>query len=100
MIEYNAAMVITAIKLNEELHLKSLGDWRFFYKIISGLLPSYLYEYPISCNDERTYSIHSSTQKKLKTFSARTRLFETSFFLHWAEEWRKPSKKIRNIYLV
>ena len=68
-----------------------------FLKIILGLLPSYIKDYPIPCDSLRTYFTRSSTQKIIKTFSARTKIFESSFFPHCAEAWGNLSEELRNI---
>ena len=69
----------------------------FFNKIILGLLPSYLKDYLIPYDNLRTCLTQSSTQKKIKTFPARTKIFESSFFPHYAEAWGNLSKELRNI---
>ena len=83
--------------------MESLADRRwtrklfFFHKIILGLLPSYLKDYLIPCDNLRTYLTRSSTQKRIKTFPARTKIFESSFFPHCAEAWGNLSEELRNI---
>ena len=69
----------------------------FFHKIILGLLPSYLKDYLIPCDNLRTYLTRSSTQKRIKTFPARTKTFESSFFPHCAEVWGNLSEELRNV---
>ena len=39
----------------------------------------------------------SSTQKKTKSFPARTKTFESSYFPHCAEAWGNFSEELRNI---
>ena len=90
MVQYNAALILTGTfkgtsrdKMYQELGLESLADKRwtknfFFHKIILGLLPSYLTDYLIPCDNLRTYLTRSLTQKAIKIFSE-------SFFLHCAE---------------
>ena len=39
----------------------------------------------------------SSTQKRIKTFPARNKTFESSFFPHCAEAWGNLSEELRNI---
>ena len=52
----------------------NLEDWRwtrklfFFHKRILGLLPSYLRDYLIPCDNLRTNLTRSSTEKRIKTF--------------------------------
>ena len=43
------------------------------------------------------YLTRSSTQNRRKTFPARTKSFEYSFFQHYVEEWGNLSEEIRNI---
>ena len=68
----------------------------FFHKIIQGLLPSYL---PTNHNavSEGAYLTRSTTQNKIKPISARTKVFENSFFPYCIKEWSKLNDKIRNI---
>ena len=68
-----------------------------FHKIILGLLPSFLKDYLIPSDNLRTYLTWSSTQKRIKTFPARTKIFESSFFPHCAEAWGNLSEELRNI---
>ena len=74
-----------------------LENFFFFNKIILGLLPSYLKNYLIPCDNLRTYLTRSSTQNRIKTFPARTKIFEPSFFPHCAEEWGNIIEELRNI---
>ena len=110
MVQYNAVLIITGAfkgtsrdKIYQELGLESLADRRwtrkliFFHKIILGLLPSYLKDYLIPCDNLRTYLTRSSTQKRIKTFPARTKTFESSFFPYCAEAWGNLSEELRNI---
>ena len=69
----------------------------FFHKIVLGLLPSYLKDYLIPYDNLRTYVTRSSNQKTLKTFPARTKTFESSFFPHCADAWRNLSEELSNI---
>ena len=73
------------------------GKLLFLYKIILELLPSYLKDYLISCDNLRTYLTRSSTQKIIKTFPARTKTFESSFFPHCPEPWGNLSEECRSI---
>ena len=69
----------------------------FFHKIILWLLPSYLKDCLIPCDDLRIYLTRSSTQKTIKTVSARTKTFEPSFFPHCVEARGNLSEELRNI---
>ena len=61
------------------------------------MLPSYLKNYLIPCDNLRTYLTRSSTQKRIKTFPARIKTFESSFFPYCAEAWESLSEELRNI---
>ena len=67
----------------------------FFHKIFLGLLLSYLKKYLIPCDNLRTYLTRSSIQKIIKTFPARAKNFESSFFPHTADAWGNLSKERR-----
>ena len=97
-LQYSAALIITSVfkktlrdKLYQELGLESLAHRRWtrklisFHKIILGLPPSYLQDNLIPFDNVRTYITRSSTQKRIKTFPARTKTFESSFFPYCAE---------------
>ena len=73
--------------------MESLAD----HKIILHLLPSYLKDYLIPCDNLRAYLTRSSTQKRIKTFPARTETFESSFFPYCAETWGNLSEELKNI---
>ena len=83
--------------------MESLSDRRWttkrflFNKIILGLLPSYLKEYLIPCDNLKAYLTQCSTQKAIKTFPARTKTFESFFLLECAEELGNLSEEFRNI---
>ena len=113
MVQYNAALIITGAfkgtfrdKIYQELGLESLADRRwtrkliFFHKMILGLLPSYLQDYLIRFDNLRTYLTRSSTRKRIKTFPARTKTFESSFFPYCAETLGNLSEALRNINLI
>ena len=77
-------------KIYQELGLQSLPDrrWtrkRFFHEITLGLLPPYLKDYLIPCDNLITYLTRSSTDKTIKTVPSRTKAFESSFFPHCPE---------------
>ena len=54
-------------------------------------------DYLILCDNLRTYLTRSSTQKIIKTFPARTKSFESSFFPYCAEAWGNLIEELRNI---
>ena len=109
MVQYRAALVITGAfkgtsrdRLYEELGLESLANRRwchrlfFFHKILNGLSPLYLRSY-LHNNTEVIYQTRSSSSSKIKSFSARTKIFETSFYPYCLKEWSNLSEEIRNI---
>ena len=83
MVQYNVALIKTGAfqaasgdKIYQDLGMESLADRRWF---------------------RRTYLTRSSTQKTIKTFSARTNIFESSFFPHCAEAWGNLPEELKNI---
>ena len=109
MVQYRAALVITGAfkgtsrdRLYEELGLESLANRRwsrrlfFFHKILNGVSPLYLRSY-LHNNTEVIYQTRSSSSTKIKPFSARTKNFETFFYLYCLKEWSNLSDEIRNI---
>ena len=105
MVQYNSALVITGAfkgtsrdRIYRELVLESLAERRwshkifFFHKIINVLLPVYLQLYIL-----QVYRTRSTNQKNLRQFSARTKIFESSFFLYCIKEWNNLSEKLRKI---
>ena len=72
-------------KLYEELGLHSFvaRHWCikliFFYKIVNGLLPDYLYLY-LNFTSEENYSLRSEKGSKFRLISTRTKSFKKSFF--------------------
>ena len=94
-------MLSTRDKIYQELGLESLADriWTIkfisFHKIILVVLPFYLKDYLIPCdNNLRTCSTRSSTQKTVKNFPARTKAFEFSFLPHCAGTWRYLNEEL------
>ena len=90
MIQYNAALIITGA-------FKGTSSDKTYQDLCLGLLPSYLKDYLIPCDNLRTYLTRSSTQKTVKTFSTRTKTFESFFFPHCTEAWGDLSEELRNI---
>ena len=106
MVQYKEALVITGgitetsrDKLYQELDLESLADsiWYrrifFFQIIIREPLPSYLQIYHNAVSEE-AYLTRSTTQNKINPISARTKVFENSFFPYCIEERSQLSNKI------
>ena len=112
MMQYRATLVITgAIKgtsndrLYQEIGLESPADRRwshktfFFHKIVNGFLPSYLQSYLNLCNDGE-YQKRSACQSKMKTFSGRSKAFNSSFYPYSIKEWFALSEEIRKTVFV
>ena len=82
---------------------ESLADRRwsrkliFFHKIILGLQPYYLQSYFTPYDNEKVYWTRYATQKSIKTFRGRTKVFESVFFLYCAKEWGNLREELRNI---
>ena len=104
-VQYRACLVITGViqgtsteKIYDELGLRSLAKrpWRsqliLFYKIISHLLPHYLYSYLDSYSKENYRLRSASTSAK----SRRTKLFKKSFSPYCINEWNNITVKTMN----
>ena len=91
-VQYRACLARTgAIKgtsrerLYNELGLHSLFTrrWRskliFFYKIVNGLLPEYLYSY-LNFPSQDNYSLRSASTSVIKSIPSRTKSFKKMFF--------------------
>ena len=107
MVQYNVALVITgAIKgtsrdrIYRELGLEYLAKRRWFrkiflfHKIRNGLLPVCLYLH-ISYCDDGFYQTRSANQKNLRQFSARTKIFESTFFPFRIKGWNNLSEELQ-----
>ena len=99
---FRAALVITgAIKgtfrdsLYQELSLESLEDRRWSRRLFSS---TKLYRDSYHPTFILTIMlIRSTTQNEINPISARTKVFENSFFPYCIKEWSKLNNKIRNI---
>ena len=107
-VQYKAYLAITGAiqgtsreKLYEELGLHSLVERRrrnkliFFYKIVNGLLPDYLYSY-LNFASQQNYLLRSAEASKIMPISARTKSFKKSFFPYCINEWNNLKVDIRN----
>ena len=106
-VQYNACLAITGcfrgtsrIKLYSELGLESLADRRFsrrmcfFYKILNGLLPRYLFDIiPVAAHGNR--SLRSKTE--IRRIYARTDRFARSFFPYSISQWNNLDSRIKNL---
>ena len=72
----------------------------FFHEITLGLLPPYLKDYLIPCDNLITYLPRSSTDKTIKTVPSRTKAFESSFFPHCPEALEYLGEGFWNIELI
>ena len=107
-VQYRACLAITnAIqgtskeRLYDELGLYSLSKrrWRskiiFFYKIINGILPNYLYsciEFP----SQENYPLRSAFSNVIRPIPTRTKTFKNTFFPFCIKEWNNLETKTRN----
>ena len=91
-VHYRACLAITGAiqgisgtKLYDELGLHSLIKRRrynkliFFYKIVNGLLPDYLYSY-LDFPSQINYSLRSVSASVIKPRLSRTKSFKNTFF--------------------
>ena len=107
-VQYRACLAITGaiqgtsrVKRYDELGLHSLIKRRwcnkliFFYKIVNGLLPDYLY----SCLDfpsQINYSLRSVSTSVIKPPMSGTKSFKNTFFPYCINEWNNLTVEIRN----
>ena len=112
-VQYRACLSITGAiqgtsrtKLYDELGLHSLIKRRwcnkliFFYKIVNGLLPGYLYSY-LDFPSQINYSLRSVSASVIKPSLSRTKSFKNTFFPYCTNEWNNLTVEIRNsIHLV
>ena len=102
-VQYKACLAITGAiqgtsreKLYEELGLHSLVERRrrnkliFFYKIVNGLLPDYLYSY-LNFASQQNYHLRSAKASKIIPISTMTKSFKKSFFPYSINEWSMTS---------
>ena len=108
-VQYRACLAITnAIRgtsrerLYNELGLHSLIErcWRskliFFYKIMKGLLPEYLFSY-LDFSTQEKYSLRLSTTSMIRPFSSKKKFFKNTFFPYCISEWNKLTVEIKNV---
>ena len=89
---YRTCLAITSViqgtskeKIYDDVGLHSLinrrwhGELIFFYKIVSGLQPDYLYSY-LDFSYEENYPLRSVALSKLRVFSSRTMSFKNASF--------------------
>ena len=108
-VQYQACLAITGAfqgtsreSLYRELGLECLQTRRwyrkmiFFYKILNGSAPKYLFDIlPVSKN--RHYSFRNQSNLELSQFFSRTKSFSNSFFPYCIKEWKKLDTKIKNL---
>ena len=107
-VQYKACLAITGAiqgtsreKLYEELGLHSLVERRrrnkliFFYKIVNGLPPDYLYSY-LNFASQQNYPLRSAKASKIMPISTRTKSFKKSFFSYCINVWNNLKADIRN----
>ena len=107
-VQYRACFAITGAiqgtsrtKLYDELGLHSLIKRRwcnkliFFYKIVNGLLPGYLYSY-LDFPSQINYSLRSVSASVIKPSLSRTKSFKNTFFPYCINEWNNLTVEIRN----
>ena len=67
----------------------------FFYKIVNGLSPDYLYSY-LDFPSQINYSLRSVSIPVIKRPFSRTKYFKNTFFPYCINEWNNLTVKIRN----
>ena len=71
----------------------------FFYKIVKGLVPSYLQSCLLPDN-ERTYNTRSSLRNTIKAFATWRSTFRATFFPYCTKEWNQLNDGIKKIELI
>ena len=108
-VQYRACLAITndAIqgtskeRLYDELGLYSLAKrrWRskliFFYKIINGMLPDYLYSY-LEFPSQDNYPLRSASKTIIRLIPTRLKTFKNTFLPFCINEWNNLATETRN----
>ena len=71
----------------------------FFYKIVIGLLPDYLYSY-LDFSSQINYPSRSVSASVIKPLLSRTKSFKNTFFPYYINEWNNLTVEIRNSKLI
>ena len=107
-VQYKACLAITGAiqgtsrqKIFDELGLDTLIErrWRskltFFYKIVNGLLPEYLYSY-LKFPSQENYPLRSALTTKINPIPSRSKTFRKTFFPYCINEWNNLKPEVRN----
>ena len=107
-VQYKACLAITGAiqgtsrqKIYDELGLHTLIErrWRskltFFYKIVNGLLPEYLYSY-LKFPSQENYPLRSALTTKMNPIPSRSKTFRKTFFPYFINEWNNLKPEVRN----
>ena len=107
-LQYKACLAITGAiqgtsrqKNYDELGLHTLIErrWRskltFFYKIVNGLLPGYLYLY-LKFPSQDNYPLRSASTTKIYPIPSRSKAFRKTFFPYFINELNKLKPEVRN----
>ena len=68
----------------------------FFYKILNGLTPKYLFD-NIPVSNDSCYNTRAQSKLELTQFHTRTKSISNTFFPFCIKEWIKADAKIRNL---
>ena len=88
-------------RLHDELgpRLLSKRRWHnklfFFYRVLNGLLPKYLYLY-LTFPTQENCPLRSALTKKTNVIPSRTRTFKKTFFPYGINEWNNLKAKVTN----
>ena len=107
-VQYKACLAITGAfqgtsrqKIYDELGLHKLIErrWRskltFFYKIVNGFLPKYLYSY-LKFPSQENYRLRSALTTKINPILSRPKTFRKTFFPYCINEWNNLKPEVRN----
>ena len=107
-VQYRTCLAITNTiqgtskeRFYDELGLYSLAKsrWRskliFFYKIINGMLPDYLYSY-LEFSSQDNYPLRSASKTIILPIPTRTKTFKNTFLPFYTNEWNNLATETRN----
>ena len=87
--------VYDALGLHTLIERRWCSNLNFFYKIVNGLLPEYLYSY-LKFPSQENYLLRSASTTKINPISSRSKTFSKTFFPYCMNEWNNLKPEVRN----
>ena len=107
-VQFKACLAITGAiqetsrqKIYDELGLDTSIErrWRskltFFYSIVNGLLPKYIYSY-VKFSLQENYPLRSALTAKINPIPSRSKTFRNTFSPYCINEWNNLKPEVRN----